>query len=123
MLADANVGEAMTGKSGRTRSRYAGPAVQQVAVDCSTLSDTAAIASPNPAEIAKLRVGSVLSVELRSSPEAVVATSGSAVVGSLVPVRLVDLIGCLKKKYRFSATVLRIDGGYCEVHIRCVGSP
>jgi hypothetical protein len=111
----------MTGKSGRTRSRYTAPAAQSVAVDCSTFTDTASISSPNQAQIAKLGVGSVLGVELRANPQAVVATAGTAVVGGLVPVNLADLIACLKKKYRFSATVLRIDGAYCEVYIRCLG--
>lgn len=76
----------MTGKSGRIRSRYTGPAVQPSAVECSTLSALASISGPNLAEVAKLQVGDLLGVELRANPQSVVATANSAVVGGLVPV-------------------------------------
>ena len=111
----------MTGKNGRTRSRASSTSSPASAPDCASLTDVTSIASPNPAELAKIAVGSVLGVELRSNPQTVVATSGPAVVGALVPMQLVNLINCLKRGHRFSATVLRIEGGYCEVHIRCTG--
>lgn len=113
----------MTGKSGRARSRYAGPAEQNLKIDCSSLSALASIAAPNVAVVADLEVGRVLGVELRANPQSVVATLGAEVVGGLVPVELADIISCLRQGFRFSATVVRVDGAYCEVHIRCVGKP
>jgi hypothetical protein len=45
------------------------------------------------------------------------------VVGGLAPLHLVKLIECLKAGFQFSATVLRRDGGFCEVRITCTGRP
>ena len=111
----------MTGGGGRSRSRYSNSPAAAAKVACASLTDHCSISSPNLAAIAKLHVGSVLGVELRATPQSVVATDGATIVGGLVPVNLADLIACLKLNYRFNATVIRIDSGYCEVHIRCVG--
>lgn len=91
--------------------------------DCSSLSDVASITSPIPDELAKLGVGTVLTVELQPSPQIVIVKNGGALVGGLAPVKLVQLIECLKAGFQFSATVLRRDGGFCEVHIACTGRP
>lgn len=111
----------MTGKKGRARPT--GGTLRPDVDDCSSFSETTSIASPDPAELARISVGSVLNVELRKNGQSVVATSGGSEVGSLLPIRLIQLIGCMKRGFTFSASVVRMNGGLCEVTIRCVGTP
>lgn len=114
----------MTGKNKpRAPSVGGSPKLKPPKEDCSSLSDSTSIASPNPDMLATLRVGMMLTVELQPSPQVVVVKNGSAVVGGLAPVQLVRLIACLKAGYQFSATVTRRDGGFCEVHVTCTGRP
>lgn len=91
--------------------------------DCFSLSDVTSITSPVPAELAKLKVGTVLTVGLQTSPQIVNVKNGGALVGGLAPLHLVQLIECLKLGFQFSAKVLRVEGGFCEVHITCTGRP
>lgn len=111
----------LTGKNGRVR-----PSVgvrPPDAEDCSAYTETTQIASPDPAELAELSVGSVLGVELRNNGQKVVATNGRREVGALLPLRVLQLIGCMKRGFTYTASVVRISGGFCEVYIRCVGKP
>ncbi|HEV6967156.1 hypothetical protein [Roseateles sp.] len=109
----------MTGKKGRVRppAGVTPPDADQ----CSAYAETTQIASPDPAELAKLSIGSMLVVELRNNAQKVVATNGGREVGALLPVNVLRLIGCMKRGFNFSAGVTLLSGGFCEVHIRCMG--
>lgn len=63
----------MTGKKGRVRppTGVRPPEAEQ----CSAYAETTQIASPDPAELAKLSVGSMLVVELHKNAQKVVATN------------------------------------------------
>jgi len=111
----------MTGNSSRTRIRGTGSA--PATSGCDELAEVTILASPVPTVIALLSVGTVLGVELRAKPEIVVAVHTGTVAGSVVPGSLARLIECLKKGYRFTATVVTLDGGHCRVALRCVGKP
>ena len=111
----------MTGNSSRSRIRGTGSA--PVSFGCDEIADVTILASPVPAVIALLSAGTVLGIELRAKPEIVVAVHLGTVGGSVVPGNLARLIECLKKGYRFTATVVTLDGGHCRVALRCVGKP
>lgn len=111
----------MTGKKGRARPTVGVRPPE--AEDCSAYTETTQIASPDSNELAKLSVGSVLGVELRNNAQKVVTINGGREVGALLPLNVLRLIGCMKRGFTFTASVLRISGGFCEVYIRCVGKP
>lgn len=96
---------------------YGGGSVQ---TDCNIVEKTA-LNSPQAAAVAQLQVGTVLSVVLTNNNLSLAAQvpNGGAIVGSLTPQALADLIDCIMKKGRaYIATVTQIRGAYVEVEIR-----
>lgn len=87
--------------------------------DCGTLSGRTTLNSPKAAVIARLSIGDILLVQLRTSgPEVVVALFEGQEAGSVTFTKLVTLINCLKKGVPYVAEVLAIQGGGCEVLVR-----
>lgn len=88
--------------------------------DCNIVEKTA-LNSPQAGAVAQAGVGAVLDVVLTNNNKSLAAQlpNGGAIVGSLTPQALVDLIDCILQKGRtYRATVTRIQGAYIEVEIR-----
>jgi hypothetical protein len=86
---------------------------------CDTLSFRAAVNSPQPALLAKLKVGSVLTVKLQTSPQtAVIVELKTKTVGALTGPKVARLINCLQNGYTFEADVISVTGGECQVEVR-----
>lgn len=82
------------------------------------------INSPKPAVIAGLKVGSVLSVRVRTvgtSLVLVVEDSNGAVAGSLTFVGYLEIVDCIQNRgISYQAVVINIAGGVCEVRVEPV---
>ena len=82
------------------------------------------INSPKPAVIAGLKVGSVLSVRVRTvgtSLVLVVEDSNGAVAGSLTFVGYLEIVDCIQNRsINYQAVVINISGGVCEVRVEPV---
>jgi hypothetical protein len=82
------------------------------------------INSPKPAVIAGLKVGSVLSVRVRTvgtSLVLLVEDSNGAVAGSLTFVGYLEIVDCIQKRsISYQAVVINIAGGVCEVRVEPV---
>jgi hypothetical protein len=88
---------------------------------CATLAFRASLNSPQPAVLAQLTVGTILTVALAASPQqAVYALLNGAPAGSLTGPRITSLINCLQNGFRFEAEVMSIHGGNCAVDVRAV---
>ncbi len=82
------------------------------------------INSPKPAVVAGLKVGSVLSVRVRTvgtSLVLVVEDSGNAVAGSLTFVGYLEIVDCIQNRgVSYQAVVINIAGGVYEVRVEPV---
>jgi len=86
--------------------------------DCNIIV-TVPLNSPKPSVVSGIKVDDVLNVELDSEGKTVLAkTTKGAIAGSLTPAELADLIDCLKKGVKYSATVVKRQGGTIHVEIR-----
>jgi hypothetical protein len=87
--------------------------------DCEIV-EQVALSSPAPAIIPRLKVGTELEVEI-SQPgrgRSLVAKLNGDIAGSLLPNQLSALLQCMDRGRKYSATVVRLQGGLCEVEIR-----
>jgi len=88
---------------------------------CGTLSFRASLNSPQPAVVALLTVGHVLSIGMAPAPQhAVQVSHGMSVAGTLTGPKISSLINCLLNGYCFEAEVVSISGGHCVVDVRPV---
>ncbi len=85
---------------------------------CNTLAFRAPLNSPQPAVLAQLSVGSLLTVSLAPTPQAAVYISYlGQVAGSLTGQKIISLINCIQNGYQFQAEVISIVGGLCTVDV------
>lgn len=87
---------------------------------CELLNFEAALASPDPELLRKVRVEWALRVEVRDvgASKVAVVVSNDGVVGSITSPQAVQLIDCLGEGHTYYAQVLEIRGGLCRVRIR-----
>jgi hypothetical protein len=86
---------------------------------CNIVVDTT-VNSPDRAVLATLRPGDVLNVEYRQGPpiQLIARTANGAVLGSLTPPSLPQIVQCSREGYQYSAVVIEIRGGACSVQIQ-----
>ncbi|MBU0923459.1 hypothetical protein KKG81_01125 [bacterium] len=87
--------------------------------NCSTLKGKTIIMSPNMTYFMSAFVGSQLEVIIVNETVALVNKLGDE-VGSINPSWIVDLIECLKKRNKYLATIVTINGAAIEVFIESV---
>lgn len=86
---------------------------------CGTLAFRATLNSPQPAALASLAVGTLLTVSIAPPPQtAVYLSHGGQVVGSLTGPKISSLINCIQNGYQFEAEVFSVNGGLCSVDVR-----
>lgn len=74
--------------------------------------------SPNPATVATLRVGDVVSITLASSPTRIVVVNNAGLtVGSLTWSGLARIIRCMENGESYSGTVHSINNGAVELRV------
>lgn len=90
---------------------------------CLTLMTRTTLNSPDPAVLATLAPGALLTLRLLgpARPTIVAETPDGRRAGSITSAWQAQLVTCLEQGYKFQAQVLRIDGGACEVEIRPAG--
>lgn len=82
------------------------------------------LASPVKAVIAELRAGDILSIQLMSATGPLQAlTNDGAVAGAILTSNPAMLITCISQDYGYSARILNIVGGDCQVAIFCSKQP
>jgi len=115
----------MSGNSGPGRggdpAKKAGLARAKNSPDNCDLDFTVDLSAVNLPVLRTLAVGAVLAVDLApiGNMEAVVCKLAGAVVGTLAAFEgLAGLIDCMRRGNRYSATVARINGATCAVHVR-----
>lgn len=87
--------------------------------ECSTLYLTTKLATPNPELIANLEIGVVLDVSL-SNGSIVVVTDSNEIIGSVIGRDSVKLKNCMENGYSFSAKIINLNGGSCDVLIKSI---
>lgn len=106
----------MSGGGGSGGGSFGGGGPSEDDFDCDKLTFEANVTSPDPAVVATLREGDVLTVTLEDPPNRrVVVVSGNKVVGSLVD-HLRELIRCLQRR-PFRAVVVSLDGVVIRVRV------
>jgi len=91
--------------------------------ECSSLDVVTPLNSPNPAVLATLVPGVVLSVDIEVKPNnvrsLVAKDSTGRIAGSLTPPSLITIISCIEKGFKYGATVLKAaSGGIVPVRIQ-----
>jgi hypothetical protein len=88
--------------------------------DCGDLVLRTQLASPDPAVIADLGVGDVLSVHLLSAVGPLQAlTADGEIAGAILTANPARLINCINSGFEFQARVLSLNGGECQISIYC----
>lgn len=102
--------EPRSGGSGENQGGEPGP--------CDITVDTP-LNSPNPAVLAGLKVGDILTVrQLLGPPVLLVAeTVSGQVAGSITSASMAQIISCIRNGVHYSATIRSIHGGMCVVRI------
>jgi invasion protein IalB len=116
----------MSGNSGPSRgadpAKKAGLAKGKNPADRCDLDFTVDLSAVNLPVVRTLAAGAVLAVALASigNLEAVVCrTPGGDMVGTLAAFEgLADLIDCMRRGNNYSATVVRINGATCTIHVQ-----
>jgi invasion protein IalB len=116
----------MSGNSGPSRggdpAKKAGLAKGKNPADRCDLDFAVDLSAVNLPIVRTLATGAVLAVDLApiGNLEAVVCKqTGGDVVGTLAAFEgLADLIDCMRRGNSYSATVVRINGATCTVHVR-----
>jgi hypothetical protein len=91
---------------------------------CYTITFETVLLSPRPKALAAVKTGEVLILKLDSQQDTpiVVATrkNGDA-VGTIGSPHLVQLIGCMQEGHKYTADVLSVQGGACQVRVDHAG--
>lgn len=87
-------------------------------IDCTTLSITTSLASPNPAVISGLVTGDILAIHLTppSGPVSAITSTGQ-VAGAITPLDLATLVQCISNGHSYQGRVLSVKGGDCRILI------
>ena len=86
-------------------------------LSCKEISFNTQLRSPNPVVLKRIKGGFLLEIELDPNTGAVVALSNGVVAGSLTGTQITSILRCMALGYTFTAEVVRIEGGMCEVLI------
>jgi hypothetical protein len=88
--------------------------------DCSALSQSTTLNSPNRAVISQLRKGDLLDVQANKTGKAVIveALYNGQVAGSITSSVIQFLAECMQKGYKYVAEVIEIKGGACRILVR-----
>jgi len=78
---------------------------------------TTALASPDPAVMATIAVGEVLTVVLRESPRSVITQTTSGQYVGAITQRAADLARCMQDGSTYTARVTGITGGAVTVKV------
>ena len=105
----------MSGKGGS-------PPPGQPTQDCGSLSFRTYLASPDPAAVGSMSVGTVFSVELDTSGAfpIVAVREGTRTVGAIAEGQVGTILRCLQEGYRYEAEVLTIEGARVNLLVRPV---
>jgi hypothetical protein len=88
--------------------------------DCAGLSLRTQLASPDPAVIADLGVGDILTVRLLNAAGPLQAlTADEDVAGAILTANPARLINCINSGFEFQARVTSLNGGECLILIYC----
>jgi len=91
-----------------------------VQTSCADIVLRTQLASPNPAVIAELGVGDILTIHLLSAVGPLQAlTADNVVAGAILTSNPALLINCINNGSEFQARVLSINGGDCQISIYC----
>lgn len=86
---------------------------------CSTLTFRVTLNSPQPAVLAQLAAGALLTVSIAPLPQtAVYLLHNQQIAGSLTGQKIISLINCIQNGYQFEAEVISVLGGLCTVDVR-----
>ena len=85
--------------------------------DCSLLSITTALASPNATVLAHVRVNDILIVSAESERGPVCIYKEDEKVGAILHKDLLKLINCINEGTEYEAKVFEVEGGKCVVKI------
>jgi hypothetical protein len=77
----------------------------------------ATLASPDPGEVANLKLGDFLAVALEEEPPAVVVVRHSGARVGAITQRAAELSRCIQDGYAYDAEILSIYGGAVTVRI------
>lgn len=80
------------------------------------INTTTMLASPNPEPLGDLLEGDTLTVDIQDGSLCVI-DDADRVVGSITEPWIESLMECIEAGYSYSADILTIDGGDCEVQI------
>jgi hypothetical protein len=118
----------MSGKGDSTRGnpvQSGGRERAEAGADRCDLDLNVELSAVRPQPLRQLAVGSTLAVDLAAvgNLQAVVCKTPTAdVVGTLAAFEgLADLIDCIRRGNSYSATVLRLSGASCAVHVQRTG--
>ncbi|WP_449435496.1 hypothetical protein [Pedobacter steynii] len=91
--------------------------------DCGDLQIKIHLASPDPDVIKDLGINDVLRLTLKTSTGPVVASYDGKVAGAILTTDPGFLISCISQGYGYSARVVSLTGGDCQVAIYCSERP
>jgi hypothetical protein len=93
-----------------------------VAIPCGDVDYETTLWSPQPDEVQRLTIGTMLDVDLEESDgtRRVAVTNNGALVGTIAGGQLATLIRCLQADVRFAAEVRNVEGGQVKVRVRPV---
>ncbi len=89
--------------------------------DCASIFEKTILNSPKPDVISKLKVGDVLTLELKQYDEKkslVAVTSDNEVAGSITSATLSKIKNCIDQGFSYISIVESIEGGRCTVLLR-----
>lgn len=84
-------------------------------IDPCDITEQTVLNSPNATVLKKLRVGEKLDVEVVASPRRLVAKKDADIAGAITSPKMSQIIACIEKGVTFSAEVVKLTGGRCEV--------
>lgn len=108
----------MSGSGGGGGSDFGGGGSGLPAFDCSRVSITTNIISPNVAVLAALKVGDVLQITLHTATGPLIATApGGGILGAVFTKDPTALINCINGGYTYKAKILKIASGDVQILI------
>ncbi|MCM2310917.1 MAG: hypothetical protein NDI84_05885 [Steroidobacteraceae bacterium] len=119
-LLNAGDGGTLTNKE-KTMSGSSGGGIggHDESIECDLLGFEAQLTSPQPAAVAKLRVGDVLEIAVATMRGQVVvqALKDDTLVGGLTGPDATKLRNCIGEGHQYSATVQNVNGGQVRVRV------
>lgn len=84
---------------------------------CDELLFQATVNSPQPAALADLVIGQILTLTAAPSGAAVNVKHGKSLVGALTGTQVARLINCMHMGFKYHAIVVKVRGGQCVVRV------